>query len=101
MVHLQPVDEQRVLRADHVVVGVLGKARVQAVARLARLSVADAVRQDDEVARRVEQLAGAEQLAAERLRQECLRRCRRCRAGSARRCARRPAASRRGVPIVR
>ena len=41
----RPVGEQHVLRADHVVVGVFRKARAQAVARLARLAVADAVRQ--------------------------------------------------------
>ena len=70
MVDLEAVDQHGVLRADHVVVGVFRKARVQAVARLARLSVADAVGQDDEVARRVEHLPCAEQLAAEGLRQE-------------------------------
>ena len=53
-----------------------GKPRVQAVARLARFAVADAVGQDDEVARRIEHLARAEQLAAEGTRQEA-------RAGSA------------------
>ena len=74
MVHLQSVGEQRVLRADHVVVGVLRKPRAKAVARLARLAVTDAVRQDDEVARGVEQLPGSEQLAAERAREEAFAR---------------------------
>src|SRR5439155_15690569 len=60
----------RVLRANHVVVRVLRKARVQAVARLARLPVADAVGQDDEVARGVEELTGAEELAAKGPRQK-------------------------------
>ena len=90
VVHLQPVDQHGVLRAHHVVVGVFRKPRVQAVARLARFAVADAVGQDDEVARGVEQLAGAEQLAAEGLRQERRSRCRRCREGSAPRCERSP-----------
>ena len=68
--HLQAVNEHRVLRANHVVVGVLRKARVQTVAWLAGFSVADAVGQDDEIARRIEDLAGAEQFTAEGLRQE-------------------------------
>src|SRR5438105_2900930 len=43
----------------------MGKSRVQAVAWLARLSVADAVRKNDEIAARIEWLAGAEQSAGE------------------------------------
>src|SRR4030095_15486365 len=66
----QPVGEQRVLGADHVVVGVFRKLRSQAIARLARLSVADAIRQDDEVLRGIENLAWAKQLPAEGPRQE-------------------------------
>ena len=67
---MQAVGQQEVLRADHVVVVVVREPRVQAVARLARLAVADAVGKDDEVLRGVEQLSGAEQLAAECARQE-------------------------------
>ena len=37
------------------------KLRVQAVARLARFSMADAVGQDDEVLRRIQQLARSKQ----------------------------------------
>ncbi len=62
------------LRAHHVVVGVFRETRVQAVARLARLAVTDAVGQDDEVPRGVERLSGAEQLAAERRATESLHR---------------------------
>src|ERR1019366_9864173 len=62
--------QEQVLRPHHVVVRVLRKARAQAIARLARLAVADAVRKDDEVARGVEKLAGAEELSAERLGQK-------------------------------
>ena len=70
MVHLEPFGEERVMRSHHVVVRVLREARVQAVARLARLAVPDAVGQDDEVSRRIENLSRAEQLPAEGLRQE-------------------------------
>ena len=88
------------LRAHHVVVGVLRKPRVQAVARLARLAVADAVRQDDEISRGVEQLARPEQLAAEGLREKPAPVPPvPCRISTAFRTT--PDASRRGVPSVR
>ena len=65
VIDLQAIGQQQMLRANHVVVGVFRKSRPKAVARPARLPVADPVRQDDEVTGRVEQLAGPEQLAAE------------------------------------
>ena len=74
----EPLRQQLVLGVHHVVVRVLRKPGVQSVTRLARVSVADAVRQNDEVLRRVEQLARAEQLAGERATGEC-----RSRAGGA------------------
>ncbi len=70
VIHFQAVDEHGVLRADHVVVVYFGNRAVERVARLARLPVTDAVGQDDEVARGIEQLAGGEQFAAKRPRQK-------------------------------
>ena len=66
----QPVDPQalgheQVLGRDHVGVAVLGEARVQAVARLRRLPVADAVGEDHVVLRHIERLTGPEQFAGE------------------------------------
>ena len=65
VIDAQPFGEQAVLRFDHVGVAVLRKLRAQAVAGLGGLAVADAVGQHDEVARGVERLARAKQLAGE------------------------------------
>ena len=65
MVHTEALRHEPVLRLDHVVIGVARKLSPKAVARLARLSVTDVIRQDDEVARRVEQLTRPKQLARE------------------------------------
>src|ERR1700680_4298000 len=65
MIDTQTVGEQPILRLDHVDVAVMGKCRMQGVARLARLSVADAIGENDEIAARIERLAGAEQRAGE------------------------------------
>jgi hypothetical protein len=65
MVHAQALGEQTVLRIDHVRVTVLRKSRLEPIARLRGFSVTDAVGQHDEVFRRVEELARAEQLAGE------------------------------------
>src|SRR5205814_202322 len=65
MIHAEPLRQELVLRVDHVVVRVLWKTRMQLITGLTRFSVANAVRQDHEVARRVEQLPGSEQLTAE------------------------------------
>src|ERR1700720_2684450 len=65
MIDAQAVAEQPIMRLDHVDVAVMGKSRVQCVARLARLSVADAVGKNDEIATRIERLAGAEQRTGE------------------------------------
>ena len=56
MIDAEALAEQLVVRGDHVVVVVLRKMRVQSVAGLRGLSVADAVGKDDEVARRVQKL---------------------------------------------
>src|ERR1700675_156034 len=61
MVDAQSFLQQFALRRHHVVVVVLGKAGVHAIARLARFSVTDVVRKDYEIAARVEQLTGAKQ----------------------------------------
>ncbi len=65
VVDAEPLGEQPMLRLDHVAVAVVREPGVEAVARLARLAVADSVRQDDVEPRRVERLAGLEQLAGE------------------------------------
>ena len=55
-----------VLGRDDVLIAVMGELGAQAVARLAGAAAADTVRQDDEVLRRVERLAGGEQLVGKR-----------------------------------
>src|ERR1700722_1550997 len=61
MIDVQSFLQQLALCRHHVVVVVLRKARVHAIARLARFSVTDIVRKDNEIAVRVEQLTGAKQ----------------------------------------
>src|ERR1700694_855659 len=65
MVDTQTLGDQPILRLDHVDVAVMGECRVQAVARLARLPMPDAIGENDEIASRIEQLPGAEQRARE------------------------------------
>src|SRR5450755_125102 len=65
MIDTQTVGDQSILRFDHVDVAVMGKCRVQAVARLARLPVPDAIGKNDEIATRIERLPGTEQRACE------------------------------------
>ena len=66
----RPSVSRRCSRLDHVDVAVAREPCAQAVARLARVAVADVVRQDDVVLRGVEQLAWAEQLAGEAVAEE-------------------------------
>jgi len=70
MIDMQVLCKQRVLRRDHVAVIVMGKARVQAVAGLRGFPVADAIREDDEILRGIEQSAGLEQHIGELRAQE-------------------------------
>jgi hypothetical protein len=63
--HAELFGEKPVVGGDHVVVRVLGKLHMQAVAGPARLAVADAIGEDDEVPGRVQQPALAEELARE------------------------------------
>ena len=65
VIHAEAFGEQAVLRLDHVGVAVVRELRAQPVAGLGGFAVADAVGQHDEVLRRVERLARAEQLARE------------------------------------
>ena len=65
MVHFQSLRQQQVLRAHHVGIAVVREMRAQAIAWLAGLAVPDAIGQHDEVARRIEGLPGAEELACE------------------------------------
>ena len=65
MVDVEPVAHQRVLRHDHVGISVVRERRLQSVARLARSPMPDVIRQDDEVASRIEYLPGPEQLSGE------------------------------------
>lgn len=55
MVHVEAFFDELVLCGDHIVVIVVRKFRVQAVAGLARFSVANAVGNDDVITRDVEQ----------------------------------------------
>ena len=70
MINLQVLGDQLILQLHHVLIAVLREAHAQAVARLARLPVADVVGEDEEVVRGVEQLTGAEQLFRELRREE-------------------------------
>ena len=63
MVHLEALGEQAVLRLDHVAIAIARKARMQAIARLGRLAVAEPVGHDDEVLGRIEGLPRGEELA--------------------------------------
>ena len=63
MIDPEAFSHEPVLGFDHVDVAITRKLRAQSVARFARSAVTDIVGQDDEVFRRVEELAGAEQLA--------------------------------------
>ena len=59
------LSEQPMLGGDHVAIAVTRKPALESIAGLARAAVPDAVRQDDEIACRVEQLPGPEQFRAE------------------------------------
>ena len=83
MVDAESLRHEPMLGFHHVGVSVVWKLRVQAVARLARLAVADIVREDDEELRDVERLAGSEQLTGERSSQRTARPCRPYRASRA------------------
>src|SRR5215472_896699 len=63
VIHIKAFRQQLVLSQNHVVVIVLREMRVQAVARLRRFLVTDAVRKNDEVATRVQELPGTEELS--------------------------------------
>src|SRR5713101_2067274 len=54
--------EETLLRQNHIAVFVMREARVQTVARLARLTVPDVVGKNDVVFFGIQQLAGAEEL---------------------------------------
>jgi hypothetical protein len=74
MVYLQPINQQLMLRGHHVVVVVMRKSHMQSIAGFAGLPMPDPIRQDDVVARRVEQLARPKQHARELRRDELLAR---------------------------
>ena len=57
--------EQLLLQIHHVEIAVVRKAGAQSVARFAGLAVAHIVRQDQEILRCIERLAGAEELGME------------------------------------
>ncbi len=70
VVHPEPFGQKKVLRADHVFVGIAREAHAEAIARLGGPAVADGVGQDDVVTVPVEELVLTEQHAAEVLRKE-------------------------------
>jgi hypothetical protein len=65
MVYVQAVEEHLVLRADHVVIVILGEVHAEAVGGFGGFAVADVVGEDEEVFVDVEGLAGAEEDAGE------------------------------------
>ena len=65
MVDVRAFEEHLVLRADHVVVVVLGELHAQAVGGLGGVAVADVVGKDEEVLGDVERLAGTEEHVGE------------------------------------
>ena len=74
MIHIEAFRQQPVLSQNHVVVIVLRKLRVQAVARFRRFPMTDAVRTNDEVVTRVQELPGTEELSRKLRLQELLAR---------------------------
>src|ERR1700722_12241755 len=65
MVHMQPVNQQAPLCLDHIDIAVARKSRMQPVAWLTGLSVADTIRKNDEELRGIKWLPGAKELAGE------------------------------------
>ncbi len=61
VIDVQALGEHDLLRANHVVVVVVGEVHVQAVGGLGRLAMTDVVGEDEEVLRDVEGFAGAEE----------------------------------------
>src|ERR1700694_2715197 len=61
MVHSQSLFDQLVLQRDHICVVILRKVRMHAIARLTRFSVANIVRNDEEVLARIKQLSRLEE----------------------------------------
>src|SRR2546429_8907708 len=74
MVYADAFAKKLVVRGDHVVIVVLRKARVQSVAGLRRFPVTNAVGKNDEVAVRVQELPGTEELSSKLLLEELLAR---------------------------
>src|SRR2546429_19896 len=74
MVYAKALAEKLVVRGDHVVIVVLREARVQSVARLRRFPVTNAVRKNDVVAVRIQELPGTEELPGKLLLEELLAR---------------------------
>src|SRR5271157_3756614 len=72
MIYAQPFADEPVVRGGHVVIIVLRKMRVQAIAGLGRFSVADAVGKNNEVARRIEKLAWTKKYGGELRREKLL-----------------------------
>src|SRR5215469_12478147 len=72
MIDTQPFSQQPKHSGDHVGVTVMGKARMQTIARLARLAVPDAIGHHDEILCGIQRLTWPEQLAGEWLAQKSL-----------------------------
>ena len=74
MVHPETFGKQPILRIDHVGVIIFREFCSKAIRGLRTAAVTDAVRNDDVVFRRIEWLAGTEQLASEVWREHAGRR---------------------------
>jgi hypothetical protein len=72
MIYAQAMLKKIVLCTDHVIVIVLREMGVEAIAWLTGFAVAKVVRNDDEIARRIEELAGPEQNSGKDWAEECL-----------------------------
>src|SRR5438132_4182510 len=64
MVDLQSVGKQKVLQVNHVIVGIVRKLGVQAVAGLGGVTMPYVVGKDDEIAARIQKLPGTEEDAS-------------------------------------
>src|SRR5258707_415108 len=72
MLHLEMFGHQPVFGIDQVGIAIMRELAAQSVAGLRRSTAADAVRQDDEIFRRIERLPGPEQFTGKRRTQPVL-----------------------------
>jgi hypothetical protein len=74
MIHLKSLGYQPVLRLEHVRIPVLWESHTESIAGLARISMADAVRHDSEIPRRIQKLVPLKELTGELIAKELVAR---------------------------